>query len=262
MIRINRVVKRNYLGLFVGCLVSSGLFFSINGGAMQASDQIIQNESSCVILLHGLGRTRDSMNEIAKSLNAAGYQVWNESYPSRNKPVGMLADEAIKPALDFCQANDIKKIHFVTHSLGGILVRYYLQDHKIDSLGRIVMLSPPNKGSEIADQLKEFKLYQFVTGPAGQQLGTDERSIPNQLEPIEGEIGVIIGNSTSDPWFSWLIPGEDDGKVSVARARLDEMKDFLVVEQGHTFIMKKMDVIKQIQYFLIHGEFNHTQQST
>ena len=124
------------------------------------------------------------------------------------------------------------------------------------------MLSPPNRGSEIADQLREFKLYKFVTGPAGQQLGTDAASIPNQLKPIDGEIGVIIGNSTSDPWFSWLIPGEDDGKVSVARARLDEMKDFLVVEQGHTYIMKKAQVIKQIEHFLKTGEFNHSLQAS
>ena len=215
-------------------------------------------ESSCVILLHGLGRTRNSMNDLAESLADSGYTVWNESYPSRDKPVGELALQAIAPALEFCQASGAGIIHFVTHSLGGILVRYYLQDHRIENLGRIVMLSPPNKGSEIVDELREFKLYQYVMGPAGQQLGTGESSIPNQLEPIDGEIGVIIGNSSSDPWFSWLIPGEDDGKVSVARARLDEMKDFLVVEQGHTFIMKKPGVIRQVEYFLTNGQFDHS----
>ena len=254
----NATGAKKFVVLFAGFLLSyAGPMYADN----QENPQMNEAQSSCVILLHGLGRTGDSMNEIAKSLKASGYQVWNETYPSRDKPVGELAIEAITPALEFCQANDIKQIHFVTHSLGGILVRYYLQDHDIDQLGRIVMLSPPNKGSEIADQLKEFKLYQFVTGPAGQQLGTDARSIPNQLEPIDGEIGVIIGNSTSDPWFSWLIPGEDDGKVSVARARLDEMKDFLVVEQGHTFIMKKPQVIEQIKYFLRQGEFDHSKQS-
>ena len=248
---------------FFNTLLASALI--LYGGSMLAdtktNTEIDGEESACVILLHGLGRTSDSMNEIAKSLSASGYQVWNESYPSRDKAVGELAVEAIEPALAFCQSHDIRQIHFVTHSLGGILVRYYLQDHDINQLGRIVMLSPPNKGSEIADQLKEFKLYQFVTGPAGQQLGTTEDSVPNQLDPIGGEIGVIIGNSTSDPWFSWLIPGEDDGKVSVARARLEEMKDFLVVEQGHTFIMKKPQVIKQIVHFLKHGAFDHSTQS-
>ncbi len=137
------------------------------------------------------------------------------------------------------------------------MIRYYLQDHDIVELNRIVMLSPPNKGSEIVDQLKEFKIFQFITGPVGQQLGTDENSLPNQLNPIKGEIGIIIGNSSSDPWFSWLIPGDDDGKVSVASSKLSEMKDFLIVDHGHTFIMRQDDVIEQILNFLKSGKFKH-----
>ena len=224
---------------------------------MFSKDESSEVTKSCVVLLHGLGRTSDSMDKIAEALVDNSYKVWNESYPSRDKPINELSVEAIEPALDFCQSENIDKIHFVTHSLGGILVRYYLQDHQPEKLGRIVMLSPPNKGSEIADRLKELKLYQLFTGPVGQQLGTDENSVPNQLDPINGEIGIIIGNSTSDPWFSWLIPGDDDGKVSVASSKLSEMKDFLIVDHGHTFIMRKNDVIEQILNFLSSGEFKH-----
>lgn len=227
------------------------------GKNMFAKNTQVTNASSCVIILHGLGRTSDSMSKIADELGQNGYKVWNQSYPSRDKPINELAQAAIEPALEFCQTENIKHINFVTHSLGGILVRYYLQDNAIENLNRIVMLSPPNKGSEIVDRLKELKLFQFVTGPVGQQLGTDASSLPNQLKPIKGEIGIVIGNSTSDPWFSWLIPGDDDGKVSVASSKLNEMKDFLIVEHGHTFIMRKDDVINQIQHFLINGEFQH-----
>lgn len=194
---------------------------------------------------------------MARSLEATGYEIWNRSYPSRKKPIAELAQIAIEPALEFCEARGIQHIHFVTHSLGGILVRYYLQDNIIPKLGRIVMLAPPNRGSEIVDKLKTYKIYQLFNGPAGQELGTDANSVPNQLRPIAGEIGVIIGNATSDPWFSWLIPGEDDGKVSVASARLDEMTDFLVVSEGHTFIMQKDAVIAQVQTFLQQGGFSH-----
>ena len=214
-------------------------------------------KDTCVILLHGLVRSSDSLKKIQASLEADGYTVWNRTYPSRDKPIGELSKIAIEPALAFCQSKGIKTIHFVTHSLGGILVRYYLQDHHIDNLGRIVMLSPPNKGSEIVDHLKTLKLFQFINGPAGQELGTDENSVPNQLNPVTGEIGVIMGNASSDPWFSWLIPGEDDGKVSVERSRLDEMTDFLVVKEGHTFIMQKRAVIAQIKTFLEQGRFEH-----
>ena len=114
----------------------------------------------------------------------------------------------------------------------------------------------PNKGSEVADYLKDTKLYQWVTGPAGQQLGTNSDSLPNRLEAIDATIGVITGKNTSDPWFSPLIPGKDDGKVSVESAKLDEMSDFLVVESGHTFIMRNRLVINQIKYFLKNGKFN------
>ena len=227
------------------------------GKNMSAENDTTKNADSCVILLHGLGRTADSMNKIANSLTQAGYKVWNESYPSRDKPIDELAKSAIEPALEFCRTQNIKQINFVTHSLGGILIRYYLQDHSLDQLKHIVMLSPPNKGTEIVDRLKELKIFQFLTGPVGQQLGTDEKSIPNQLLPIQGDIGIIVGNSSSDPWFSWLIPGEDDGKVSVASSKLSEMKDFLIVEYGHTFIMSKNDVIDQIKNFLSDGKFKH-----
>ncbi len=209
----------------------------------------------CVIVLHGMGRTSGSMEKIEDNLLAAGYRVWNESYASTSDTVNQLAESAIGAGLNYCHQQSAKKIHLVSHSLGGILIRVYLQDHPIKKLGRIVMLAPPNHGSEITDLLKDYALYNFAMGPAGQALGTSPDSLPNQLKPIPGEVGVIAGNSTSDPWFSPLIPGEDDGKVSVKSARLAEMKDFLVVDAGHTFIMRDEAVINEIIHFLAHGVF-------
>ena len=215
-----------------------------------------QSDGECVIVLHGMGRTRMSMGLIEEALKEAGYRVWNAGYPSRSAPIETLAVDAISKGLAYCRQPASRKIHFVTHSLGGILVRYYLQDHDISELGRIVMLSPPNHGSEVVDALHDNYFYQSVMGPAGLQIGTDEHSLPNALHSIPGDIGVITGNSTSDPWFSPLIPGEDDGKVSVERAKLDEMRDFLVVGNGHTFIMRDDVVIRQILYFLKNGNFD------
>ena len=222
----------------------------------QAQPAYGQTDGECVIVLHGMGRTRLSMGLIEDALTAQGYRVWNASYPSRSAPIETLSVEAINKGLAFCRQPSNRKIHFVTHSLGGILVRYFLQDHNISELGRIVMLSPPNHGSEVVDALHDNFFYQTAMGPAGQQLGTDEHSLPNELQPIPGEIGIIAGNSTSDPWFSPIIPGDDDGKVSVERAKLDEMHDFLVVENGHTFIMRDAAVIRQILHFLKSGLFD------
>ncbi len=207
----------------------------------------------CVILLHGLGRTEVSMSWIADRLSEQGYEVWNSGYPSTEDDIQTLSRNSIEPAMRYCEK--YTATHFVTHSLGGILVRYYLQDKDFD--GRIVMISPPNEGSEVPDVLREIELFKSLLGPAALQLGTDETSIPKSLSPIPGQIGVITGDSTSDPWFSWLIPGPDDGKVSVESARLEEMQDFLVVPHGHTFIMFFPGVIDQVLYFLQHGQFRH-----
>ena len=222
-------------------------------GLPQAEGNDLKTE--CVIVLHGMGRTKYAMRKVEHELADAGYTVWNRSYPSTRKPIEALAVEHISRGLEYCRQAGAQKVHFVTHSLGGILVRYYLQDHTIETLDKIVMLSPPNRGSEIADNLKNWKLYQWTMGPAGQQLGTDANSLPNTLDKIDASVGIITGNSSSDPWFSPFIPGEDDGKVSVKSARLAEMTDFLVVEAGHTFIMSNRSVLEQIRHFLQKGTF-------
>jgi len=209
--------------------------------------------SECVVLLHGLGRTETSMSKIEDALQDAGYAVWNQGYASTTADIKVLGTQAIEPGVNYCAGYDA--VHFVTHSLGGILVRAYLQDKPFE--GRIVMISPPNQGSEIPDVLREIRLFQVLFGPAAQQLGTDPQSVPNTLDKIEGQIGVITGDSSVDPWFSWLIPGPDDGKVSVESARLGEMTDFLVVPYSHAFIMRRQPVIEQVLTFLATGKFKH-----
>ncbi|MEW8327938.1 MAG: alpha/beta hydrolase [Candidatus Thiodiazotropha sp.] len=210
----------------------------------------------CTVLLHGMGRTAFSMSAIEGALEDQGYRVWNESYPGLSKSVEELSVPAIEAGLAYCRGNMAEKIHFVTHSLGGILVRYYLQEHRIFDLGRIVMLAPPNRGSEVTDEMKDGYWYRTIMGPSGQVLGTDENSLPNTLKPIPGEIGIIAGRVDGEPWFLPEIPGDDDGKVAVERTKLPEMKDFLVVEEGHAFIMLDDEVIRQVLYFLRHGEFD------
>ena len=231
------------------------LVWAINAASPAFAKEVHMSTNECVIVLHGMGRTARSMKKLEKSLTAAGYSVWNRSYPSRSRSIEDLAANAIEPAVKYCEQIAAAKIHFVTHSLGGILIRYYLQAHAMDNLGRIVMLSPPNHGSEVADLLGNIFLYRWLVGPAGQQLGTDSSTLPNAMQPIAGEIGVITGNKSSDPWFSPFIPGPDDGKVSVRSAKLSEMTDFMVVPCGHTTIMNNTFVVAETLYFLQHGAF-------
>jgi triacylglycerol lipase len=210
--------------------------------------------NECVVLLHGLGRSAASMSWLAQRLTAAGFQTVSLDYPSRALPIETLAANLADPIAQACNGTPAK-LHLVSHSLGGILIRLCLQQHRPINLGRVVMLSPPNQGSELADRLKAHPLYRYATGPAGQQLGTAPDSLPNHLKPVDFELGVITGNRSLNPLFSAWIPGEDDGKVSVALAKVTGMTDFLVVAHSHTWIMNSTEVAEQTVHFLEHGYF-------
>lgn len=220
----------------------------------------ITSSTECVILLHGFGRTLNSMKKIAGRLEALGYAVWNEGYPSTEKPIRTLVSDHLVPAVQWAEEMGANKIHFVTHSLGGILVRVYLQGNSLPPGSRIVMMAPPNRGSEVADWLQSFSLYKRFMGPAGQQLGTSPDSVPNSLKPVTADIGIIAGIRSVDPWFSVMIPGPDDGKVSVESAKLMEMNDFLTVKSTHPFIMRNPKVIDQVTAYLQNGRFSRNPQ--
>lgn len=215
--------------------------------------------ADCVVLLHGMGRSAFSMQSMNKHLRQAGFNTVNIDYPSTSLSIEAIAAKYLPQAITLC-ATVSRKIHFVTHSLGGIVVRHFLQNHRLPPGSRMVMLSPPNQGSELADRLKSKRWYRWLMGPAGQQLGTDAASVPSRLQAIPLEVGVITGRFSLEPWFSRHIPGADDGKVSVERARLEEMQDFLVVKRSHPFIMRAPEVKQQTLHFLRYGRFQHNAQ--
>ena len=213
-----------------------------------------QIPADCVILLHGLIRSASSMSKMQEALELEGYRVANVGYPSTEMPIEELADIAVPLALDYCEGSP--SVNFVTHSMGGILVRQYLSTSSIPNLHRVVMLGPPNQGSEVVDILREIPGFHLINGDAGLQLGTGEKSLPRQLGPADFELGVIAGNSSINLLLSTMIPGEDDGKVSVENTRLDGMRDHLVVDVSHALIMRNREVIDQVIYFLRYGYFN------
>lgn len=212
-----------------------------------------------VILLHGLARSSSTMKKLGDELTKEGFGVFNVAYPSRKKTIEKLADETLPAAIESCRKQSAKKIHFVGHSMGAIMTRCYLKNHDMAELGRVVMLSPPNQGSEVVDKLGGLSLFHWINGPAGRQLGTKPYHLPQQLGPVNFETGVITGDRSIN-WINSLlfIPGKDDGKVSIERARLEGMRDFIVIHTAHPFIMKNREAIRQTIAFLRNGRFQHT----
>lgn len=208
-----------------------------------------------VVLLHGLLRSAYSMNLLARDLARAGYRVRNVGYPSRPYDVADLVERYVRPAIEGCGVD--RPVHLVTHSLGGILVRYYLQSRRLPAGSRIVMLAPPNHGSEVADFVRDWRVYRWLMGAVGQQLGTGPDGIVRHLRPIPEEVGVIAANRTLQPWFSPLFDGANDGVVSVESARLEGMRDFIVVDHSHTLLMFDRGVRAQVMRFLDEGRFRH-----
>jgi len=207
----------------------------------------------CVILLHGLARTERSMARMRRALERQGYRVINVGYDSRKGDIASLAGKSITPALDACAG--CARIHFVTHSLGGILLRQYLAQHRIENLGRVVMLGPPNQGSEVVDRLRGVPGFRLINGVAGLELGTDAASLPRRLGPAHFDLGIIAGTRSINMFLSSLIPGPDDGKVSVANTRLEGMNDHLEMAVTHPFMMRNRAVIAQVIHYLAHGRF-------
>ena len=216
-------------------------------------------QGQCEVLLHGLGRSHRSLGWIESTLRGAGFATANIDYPSQSQTIEASALQAVPEGLRECRDAGAHTIHFVTHSMGGLLLRYYLSIHEVPELGRVVMLGPPNQGSEVADALAGTVLYDRVNGPAGGQLVTGPQGMPARLGPVDFPLGIIAGNERTaiDSVMASRIPGDNDGKVAVARAGVEGMSDFMVLPVNHTFMVINDAVIGQVLHFLRHGAFLH-----
>jgi pimeloyl-ACP methyl ester carboxylesterase len=213
----------------------------------------VQEGAEVVVLLHGLARTDLSMQPLEGPLLAAGFEVRNIHYPSMDGSPDELVTFLDGELSACCAAAG--KMHFVTHSLGGILARAYLARRRPDNLGRVVMLAPPNQGSEFVDVLGDLPLFEWIMGPTAVELGTDGQSLPNRLPPPDFELGVIAGSGSVNPLGEFVIAGDSDGTVSVESTQLAGMSDFVLVPASHTFIMYSEEVSAQVVAFLRGGHF-------
>jgi triacylglycerol lipase len=237
--------------LAIACLAASMVWLVSTGDEGEAPKE------GRVVLLHGLGRSPASMWLMEIALEEAGFEVHNIGYPSTEESFdGLLED--LRGSLAACCKSDAVPLHFVTHSLGGLLVRGYLAEQRPPNLGRVVMLAPPNKGSEIVDLLGDEWLFKFTLGPTGKTLGTEAGDVPGRLGPVDFPLGIIAGTASLNPLGSWLLPGIHDGTVSAESAKLDGMADFLLLPHSHTFIMNSRTVADETIYFLRNGRFTRS----
>ncbi len=204
-----------------------------------------------------MARTNLSMLRLANKLSSRGYQIHNLDYPATAHSIEVLADQVLHEVAGPLIEDQGPPLHFVSHSLGGIIIRYYLKHRKVPNLGRVVMLAPPNQGSELADVFREKFFYQTWSGRSMGQLGTGSDSLPLNLGAVDFEVGVITGDQPINPLASRLFEGASDGIVAVERAKVAGMADFLVLPYSHTFIMVRKGVIDQVIHFLENGRFKH-----
>jgi pimeloyl-ACP methyl ester carboxylesterase len=216
------------------------------------SDAVLTGDT--VVMLHGLGRSSWSMWLLQRRFEKAGLRVENIGYPSRSRSIDELAEFLQHRLSDRDVAGD-GRLHFVTHSMGGIVARAFIRNYRPQDLGRVVMLCPPNRGSEIVDFFADNWFFRTLAGPAATDLGTGSDSAPSRLGPADFELGVIMGSRSWNPIGSWILPGNDDGTVSEASAKLEGMRDFVLVSSSHTFIMADRDVSERALHFLRYGRF-------
>lgn len=211
-------------------------------------------QSDYVILLHGLSRGPKTMLRLSKLLTKEHYEVHNIGYPATSHSIDDLVDHVNAKIQNHCR--DLNRtMHFVTYSLGGIIARELIAKYRPQNLGRVVMIAPPHKGSEVVDVLQRFKLFKKRFGPAGVQLGTVNNDVQRVLS-IDYPLGIIAGNRTIDPWFSWFIlPGKGDGKVTIESTKIEGMHDHIIIHGSHTFLPRKKETLRQVLYFLKHGTF-------
>lgn len=208
-----------------------------------------------IILIHGIFRTNSCMKKIARLFENKNYKTLNIEFPSTKYDILSLAKIIHQEVKEFAQ--QVTKIHFIGHSIGGLIIRTYLNIYSLENLGRVVMLGTPNNGSEIADFLKDFYLYKKLYGPAGQQLITDQSKFKNIFGSINYELGVIAGISSFHFIANKIIGKESDGRVSVISTKVEGMKDHITIKSTHVGLTSNKEAWQFTKNFIETGNFNY-----
>jgi pimeloyl-ACP methyl ester carboxylesterase len=218
-------------------------------------------KGKAVLVLAGLGDPRAIAGDMTGFLHdRGGFMAACVAYPSLFDDIGQHAkslDSVIR------HLDGIEEIDFVGHSMGNIVIRRYLGDQTDAAHGkqpdrrikRIVMLGPPNQGAELAEKLGDNRAFMAVFGASGQQLGKRWNELKPTLATPQCEFGIIAGGRGEDHGYNPLLPGDNDGIVTVASTRLAGARDFLLVNEVHFSLFHSANVQARVLEFLKHGCF-------
>lgn len=213
------------------------------------------NAPEGVVLLHGTARRAASMDKMEQAFRGAGYATLNLDYPARRAALGVIARLLSVEITAF--AAGVSQLHIATHSMGGLVARALITRHRPKNLGRVVMLAPPNGGSEVADALHRLRPYRRFFGPSGAQLVTRRsEGLTRLLGTVDYPLGIIAADRSLYPLESWLLlPGPNDGRVTVARTRVPGMSGHITLHTTHVAMMWNPRVIREAVHFVRQGRF-------
>ncbi|WP_299594103.1 alpha/beta fold hydrolase [uncultured Microbulbifer sp.] len=232
------------------------IFFASFPQSALASEPVEQQAARpCAILIHGITKDSSSMEAIASALDDAGFHTVNLDYPSKKYPIETLAEMTLPRGISACDQAQASPLYFVTHSMGGLLLRQYYENRVVDDVARVVMLGPPNQGSRLGNFLSCIPIIKDVNGPAGNQMGIDERALPNRLGPVKFPLGVIAGTRSWNPLFSAIIRGNDDGIVGLPSTYVEGTCERITYPLTHNGLTGSPQVIDQVVNYLVNGHF-------
>lgn len=225
---------------------------------LNTSSATDEDSQDLVILVHGLARSGNAMWLIGHRLEKAGHKTCAIDYPSMTASFEKT-QAALSSEIERCikSNNAFGAVHFVTHSLGGPLTRKYLSSNPLKNMGRMVMLSPPNHGSDLVERFDHLKYFRSILGPVASELTADQRSWLARIPAPDYEVGVLAGNYTFNPIAAYLLDGKDDGAVSIEDMKLKDMADFREISATHVTIRYSSAASRQIFEFLATGHFEN-----
>lgn len=211
-----------------------------------------------IILLHGFGGHPLQTALLARRLCASGYDVANLGYPSWRWPIARILDHLHQRIAS--TTPEAPAVHFVGHSMAGLLLRAYLARHRPPRLGRVVMLGTPHGGSELADLCYRLHLDRPILNQAGALLRTQrDPAIQALFGKIDYPLGIIAGDRPMTGALpALLFRAPNDGKVSVAATHCPGQSDHMVMPVAHTAMIYSRPVADQVAHFLRDGRFPRT----